>query len=150
MLFSEIENAVLDGTVDAGLIIHENRFTYQEKGLVKLLDCGEYWETMTGLPIPLGGIVVKADFDENLKLKINRVMRRSVEFAFKNPNDSSEFVKQHAQEMDEKVMRQHIELYVNDYSVSLERSGKRAVETLFKEAKKRGIIKNENKKIFIN
>ena len=149
MLFSEIENAVLDGTVDAGLIIHENRFTYQEKGLVKLLDCGEYWETMTGLPIPLGGIVVKSGLDKNLKLKINRVMRRSVEYAFKNPNSSSEFVKQYAQEMDEKVIRQHIELYVNDYSVSLERSGKRAVETLFKEAKKRGIIKKGKEKIFL-
>ena len=150
MLFSEIEDAVISGAVDAGLIIHENRFTYQEKGLVKLLDCGAFWETMTGLPIPLGGIVVKSDFDKFTKLKVNRVMRRSVEFAFKNPTASSDFVKKHAREMDEKVIRQHIELYVNDYSVSLERRGRRAVETLFKEARKRSIIENRKEKIFIN
>lgn len=150
MLFSDIENAVLDGKVDAGLIIHENRFTYQEKGLVKIIDCGEFWETMTGLPIPLGGIVVKSNLEKSVKLKINRVLRRSVEYAFKNPTDSSEFVKQNAQEMDTAVIRQHIELYVNDYSVSLERTGRKAVEKLFEEASKRGIIKNSNKRIFVN
>jgi 1,4-dihydroxy-6-naphthoate synthase len=130
MIFSEIEQAVLSGKVDAGVIIHENRFTYKDKGLIKLIDLGEFWEQETGCPIPLGGIVMKKDIDINIHRQINALLKKSVEYSFKNYPLLSSFVKQHSQEMDERVMRQHIDLYVNNYSVSLGEDGKKAIETL--------------------
>ncbi len=111
-VFSEIENAVLEGKVGAGLIIHENRFTYEQKGLKKIVDLGEFWEQSTGMPIPLGGIVVKRSLPEEIKRKMNRVMERSVRYAFENPAASKDFVKANAQEMEESVMNSHIQLYV--------------------------------------
>jgi len=150
LLFSDIEQALIDEKIDAGLIIHENRFTFQEKGLVKLLDCGEYWESTTQLPIPLGGIVVSSKLPKEIQQKVNRVMKRSVEFAFENPDASKVFVKEHAQEMEEEVMRKHIQLYVNEYSVSLGSDGKKAIETLFEEAKRKKIINNQNIDFFIH
>lgn len=140
MVFSEIERALLDGRIDAGLIIHENRFTYAAKGLHKIIDLGDYWEKETGLPIPLGGIVAKRALPDAVKQKINRVLRRSIEFAFANPGSSMDFVRQHAQEMDEAVMKQHIELYVNAYSVDLDKEGRNAVSTLFDRAQASGVI----------
>ena len=134
ILFSEIENQVLEGIVDAGLIIHENRFTYKDKGLDKVSDLGEFWETQTGLPIPLGGIVVKRELPFSEQKKIERVLRKSVEYAFKNPNSSADFVKYHAQEMEKEVVNAHIALYVNDYSISLGKKGRKAVELLFKKS----------------
>jgi 1,4-dihydroxy-6-naphthoate synthase len=134
MIFSAIENAVLSGEVDAGLIIHENRFTYQSKGLKKIIDLGEYWESTTGTPIPLGGIVVRRTLPEEVKQTVNRVLRRSVEYAFAHREASMPFVREHAQEMDEAVMQQHINLYVNDFSVDLGTEGRKAVDTLFAEA----------------
>jgi 1,4-dihydroxy-6-naphthoate synthase len=131
MLFSEIEEAVLNGDVDAGVIIHENRFTYQDKGLEKLMDLGEYWEEQTQLPIPLGGIVVSKTLDVSIQKKVQRVLRRSVEFAFQNPEESKDYVKQHAQEMDMDVMNNHIQLYVNSYSLDLGEKGRKAVRYLF-------------------
>lgn len=131
MLFSEIENKVFEGRVDAGLIIHENRFTYEEKGLEKVNDLGEFWQEETGLPIPLGGIVVKRELPLAIQQKIERVLRKSVEYAFANPNSSADFVKYHAQEMEKKVLDAHIALYVNDYSISLGDQGRNAVELLF-------------------
>ncbi len=119
MLFSEIEPALLDGRFDAGVIIHENRFTYQAKGLRKIIDLGEFWETETGAPIPLGGIVVKRSLPDEVKRAVNRVMRRSVEYAFAHREASLPYVRAHAQEMSEEVMYQHIDLYVNEYSVDL-------------------------------
>ena len=110
LLFSDIEDAVLTGEFDAGLIIHENRFTYEQKGLKKIIDLGEYWEKIANAPIPLGGIVVKRNFPTDLKQKINRVLRKSVEYAFANPKSSLNFVKAHAQEMSEDVMYKHIGL----------------------------------------
>jgi len=133
-LFSEIENEVLEGRVDAGLIIHENRFTYQEKGLEKVKDLGEFWEEETGLPIPLGGIVVKRELPLATQHKIERVLRKSVEYAFANPNSSADYVKFHAQEMEREVVDAHIALYVNDCSVSLGEQGKKAVEMLFERS----------------
>ena len=127
MLFSEIEDAVLKGEVDAGVIIHENRFTFQEKGLEKLMDLGEYWEEQTQLPIPLGGIVVSKSLDSSVQIKIQRVLRRSIEFAFEFPKESLNYVKQHAQEMDIDVMKSHIQLYVNEYSLDLGYKGREAV-----------------------
>jgi 1,4-dihydroxy-6-naphthoate synthase len=128
MTFSDIENAVLTDEVEAGVIIHENRFTYQQKGLVKVMDLGEYWEEQTGLPIPLGGIVLKRKFDNELSETINGLIRKSIEFAFKSYPSIPEYVRQHSQEMDEEVMRQHIDLYVNEYSLDLGDEGKKAVQ----------------------
>jgi 1,4-dihydroxy-6-naphthoate synthase len=130
MVFSDIQEAVLSGVVDCGVIIHENRFTYQQKGLVKLIDLGEFWEAETGCPIPLGGIILRDQLSPQLSAKINKLIKNSVEYAFRNYPALPEYVKQHAQEMDEQVMRQHIDLYVNNYSVSLGEDGKRAVQTL--------------------
>lgn len=140
MLFSDIEGALLNGSVDAGLIIHENRFTYAAKGLKKIIDLGEYWEEETGAAIPLGGIVVNRALPEDVRQTVNRVMRRSVEYAFANRTASLPFVREHAQEMSEDVMYQHIDLYVNEYSVDLGAEGRRAVEVLFERAKRVGVI----------
>jgi 1,4-dihydroxy-6-naphthoate synthase len=129
MLFSAIEDAVLNGEVDAGVIIHENRFTYQQKGLHKLVDLGEYWERQTSNPIPLGGIVMKKMFDSQLQQKVDTLIKRSLEYAFKNYPLITDYVKQHSQEMSESVMRQHIDLYVNNYSLQLGPDGKAAVHT---------------------
>jgi len=134
VLFSQIEDEVLRGNVDAGVIIHENRFTYEQRGLHKVIDLGEYWEEKTGCPIPLGGIVIKRNMENELQKKVDRVLRRSVEFAMDNPTSSLDYVRMHAQEMDPKVMKQHIELYVNQYSVDLGEEGRSAITTLFDKA----------------
>ncbi|MCX6295877.1 MAG: 1,4-dihydroxy-6-naphthoate synthase [Bacteroidetes bacterium] len=149
MIFSEIEEAVLSGKVDAGLIIHENRFTYEEKGLKKIIDLGEYWETLSNAPIPLGGIVIKRNSSTDLKNKFDRVLRKSVEYAFANPGSSLNFVKENAQEMIEEVMYKHIGLYVNKYSVDLGIEGKRAVQLLFDKAQELGVIDKIEEDIFL-
>nr|MBA3970792.1 1,4-dihydroxy-6-naphthoate synthase [Bacteroidota bacterium] len=149
LLFSEIENAVLNGQVDAGLIIHENRFTYEAKGLKKIIDLGEYWEKLANAPIPLGGIVIKRNFETDIKRKFDRVLRKSVEYAFANPKSSLNFVKAHAQEMSEEVMYKHIDLYVNNYSIDLGAEGKRAVKLLFDKAQELGVINNIEEQIFL-
>lgn len=149
-LFSDIESAVLEGKVDAGLIIHENRFTYQDKGLVKLMDLGEFWESTTGMPIPLGGIVAQRKLDRNILETINRVLRRSIEFAFANPKSALPYIRQHAQEMEEEVMYAHIDLYVNSYSLDLGREGKEAVQFLFEKAVSLGQIPRLEKAIFLH
>ena len=130
-LFSNIESDVLDGTVDAGLIIHENRFTYQDKGLEKVKDLGEFWEEKIKLPIPLGGIVVKRNLDFDLQKKVERILRKSVEYAFENRDDSAEYVKLHSQEMTKEVVDAHINLYVNEFSVSLGSQGREAIVKVF-------------------
>jgi 1,4-dihydroxy-6-naphthoate synthase len=140
LLFSDIEPALLRDEFDAGLIIHENRFTYAAKGLKKIVDLGEFWEAQTGSPIPLGGIVVKRSLPDEVRQKVNRVLRRSVEYALAHRDASLLFVREHAQEMSEDVMYRHIDLYVNDYSVDLGTEGRRAVELLFERAAATGII----------
>jgi len=129
-LFSGIENAVINGEVDLGVIIHENRFTYQQKGLKKVADLGEYWEQQTQNPIPLGGIVIKRSHDTALQKKVDTLIRKSVEYAFDNYPALTDYVKKHSQEMEEQVMRQHIDLYVNNYSINLGGEGKAAVKKL--------------------
>ena len=129
MIFHQVEDAVLNGEVDAGVIIHENRFTYQQKGLVKLLDLGEFWENKTGVPIPLGGIVARRNIDHDIIKQIDWLIRKSLQFSFDNYPLITDYVKQHSQEMSEDVMRKHIDLYVNDYSLSLKEDGKKAVAT---------------------
>ena len=150
MLFSDIENAVLDGRIDFGLIIHENRFTYQDKGLKKLIDLGDYWEKKTGCAIPLGGIVANRNLTADVQQKVNRVLRRSVEFAFANPKSGLEYIRSHAQEMSEEVMYKHIELYVNQYSLDLGVEGKKAIRLLFDTAKEKGVIPEIEEEIFLS
>lgn len=132
LVFNEIENAVLTSKTDTGVIIHENRFTYQDKGLIKLVDLGQYWEQSTGAPIPLGGIVVKKDIDKKVQQKLDNLIKKSVEYSFKNYPQISSYISSHSQEMSEEVMRKHIDLYVNNFSVDLGKEGKQAVETFLK------------------
>ena len=141
-LFSDIEEAVLKEEVDAGLIIHENRFTYEQKGLVKVMDLGEYWETLIHAPIPLGGIMGRRSFNGELLQKINAVIRRSVEYAFANPDASSDYVKEHAQAMDAEVIKKHIDLYVNRFSLDLGTEGRTAVELMFAKAAETGLFRS--------
>ncbi len=150
MLFSDIENAVINGEVDAGLIIHENRFTYQEKGLEKIIDLGEYWENTTGALIPLGGIIMKRNLPQDVINKFNKILRKSIEFAFKNPESPLSYMKEHSQEMDEKVMMQHVELYVNKYSIDLGEEGKNSIVQMFNLAQEKGIIPQLTNKIFVS
>ncbi|MDX9696084.1 MAG: 1,4-dihydroxy-6-naphthoate synthase [Bacteroidales bacterium] len=148
-LFSDIEEVVLSNEVDAGLIIHENRFTYEKKGLKKIVDLGEYWENETHSPIPLGGIAIKRNLEMDLQLKVNRVLRKSVEFAFNNPKSGYEYIKKNAQEMDEEVMYKHINLYVNNFSIDLGKEGRNAITILYEKATSLGLIKPINKQIFL-
>lgn len=130
MLFSEIETALINKEVDLGVIIHENRFTYQQKGLYKVTDLGEYWEEKMESPIPLGGIAINQSIKRSTALKVNELIRKSLEFAYRNYPSIPDYVKQHSQEMGEDVMRQHIDLYVNNYSLDLGEDGKSAIENL--------------------
>jgi 1,4-dihydroxy-6-naphthoate synthase len=129
-VFNEIEAAVLSGEVDAGVIIHENRFTYAEKGLYKITDLGSAWETKTKSPIALGGIVASNKIPKPIMQKVDDLIAKSVKYAFENYPTISEYVSMHAQEMSEAVMRKHIDLYVNDFSIDMGFAGKNAVETL--------------------
>jgi 1,4-dihydroxy-6-naphthoate synthase len=136
MVFNQIESAVLNGEVDCGVIIHENRFTYMQKGLVKQIDLGEYWEQKTKAPIPLGGIIMRKEFKESEKSDIERLIRDSVAFAEAYYPDLSDYVIRHSQEMQESVMRQHIDLYVNHFSLSLGEEGRHAVDVLLEVYKR--------------
>ena len=136
MLFSEIEEAVLNGSADLGVIIHENRFTYQQKGLHKICDLGEVWEERQNSPIPLGCIAMKNTYPENIRLAIQELIRDSLEYSNKNYPAISSYVKNHSQEMDENVMRKHIELYVNNYSLDLGKDGLKAVDLFRQEFEK--------------
>ena len=142
-LFSEIEKAVLEGKVDAGVIIHENRFTYQDKGLVKLADLGEVWEQTTQFPIPLGGIAIHRRVRPDIRRKFDALLKQSVQYAFDNPNASSDYVACHSQEMDEAVMRSHINLYVNQYSLDLGEKGKAAIQKMYEIGRSFGMPRVE-------
>ena len=149
LVFSEIEGALLDGRFDAGVIIHENRFTYEAKGLHKIVDLGEFWEQETGAPIPLGAIAVRRSLPGDVKTRVNRLVRRSVEFAFAHRDASLPYVRAHAQEMSEEVMYKHIDLYVNHYSVELGQDGKRAVALLFEKAAALGLVPVSSEPLFL-
>ena len=131
MIFSQIEDAVITEKVDMGVIIHENRFTYQQKGLRKLLDLGEFWEQKLNSPIPLGGIAVRRSINITVAEKINSLIHKSIEYAFQSYPIVTDYVKENSQEMSEEVMRKHIDLYVNDYSLNLGKEGKHAIEVLY-------------------
>ena len=149
MLFSDIESAVRENEVKAGLIIHENRFTYSERGFEKVSDLGAYWEEETNTPIPLGGIAIDRSLDRDIQHKVQRLIRKSISYAFQNPMDSSAFVRANAQEMNEDVMRKHIDLYVNDYSLSLGEKGKEAVEKMYDFMLAKGHVKSSNNVLFV-
>jgi 1,4-dihydroxy-6-naphthoate synthase len=150
LLFSDIEAAVLDGRYDAGVIIHENRFTYADRGLRKIIDLGEYWESTTSAPIPLGGIVIRRALPDEVKQRVNRVLRRSVEYAFAHRDASLPYVRAHAQEMSEEVMYKHIDLYVNDFTVDLGDEGRLAVARLFEQASEAGLVPPVRDPLFLH
>lgn len=143
LVFNEIEQAVIEEQFDAGLIIHENRFTYMQKGLVKLIDLGEWWEQTTGAAIPLGGIVSQRKHGAEIAAKLDRVLKKSIAYSWQHYPALSEFVTDNAQEMEEAVMRQHINLYVNEYTTDLGAEGKKAVAALFAKALAQNIVAKE-------
>ena len=149
VLFSEIESGVLNGDYDLGLIIHESRFTYEEKGLNKIADLGEFWEETTGSPIPLGGICVSRSIDAEVQKKVEGLIKKSVEYAFANRPLTMPFIQEHAQEMDPDVMNAHIDLYVNDFSVDLGKQGINGVEYFLNYLQERNIIPTINKPVFV-
>ena len=131
MRYDAIENFVSEGK-GLGVIIHENRFTYKDKGLKKVTDLGDYWETTTGSAIPLGGIVIKRNIDTAIKQKTDHLIKKSIEYAFSHYLALNEYIRINSQEMNEDVIRKHIDLYVNNYSLSLGAEGKKAIITLLK------------------
>jgi 1,4-dihydroxy-6-naphthoate synthase len=148
-LFSDIPNVLLRDEADAGLIIHESRFTYAKKGLIKIADLGEFWEKLTGLPIPLGAIVIKRDIPVEIALKVNRIIRRSLEYAYRDSFDSYRFVSEHANDMDSTVMNNHIKLFVNEFTLNLGVSGKEAINEMFRIASEKGVIPSLPERIFL-
>jgi len=145
MRFDRIETAVLRGEVDCGVLIHEGRFTYHSKGLVKLCDLGEIWERRMHSPIPLGAIAIRRDLGEDMARRVDRDIRSSVEHALADPSASEPFVRTHAQEMAPDVIRQHIELYVNDYTLELDDT---AVHRLLELGEQLGLYPSSNQPVF--
>ncbi len=148
-LFSDIETAILDQEVDAGLIIHENRFTYLNKGLIKIVDLGEFWENSTHQTIPLGGIVVKRSLSNQTQVQINQMIRKSIEYAYANPSSATAFMKQYAQEMQEDIMKQHTDLYVNNFTFDLGQDGQKSIEMLYTKAFDLGLIPSLPQDVFV-
>jgi 1,4-dihydroxy-6-naphthoate synthase len=149
MPFDRIMNSVSLGTVDAGLIIHEGRFTYPKYNLVKLVDLGEWWEEETGLPIPLGGILAKRELGAAVIRKVDNLIKKSIEYAFQNSAQTREYIKSNAQELDDEVIDQHIKLYVNDYTLGIG-EGVKAVEELLKNAEELQLIPHSDNRLFID
>lgn len=149
MPFHEIMAACRDGLVDAGVIIHESRFTYPDYGLKKIMDLGEWWETETGHPIPLGGIIIKRDLNSDLINTVDDSLRKSVQFAYDNPEEVKSYIKRYAQEMDEGVMQQHIDLYVNSYTMDYGPDGEAALLDLYARAEHAGIVPTSGQTLFM-
>ena len=149
MLFSDIEDAVLREEVDAGLIIHENRFTYQDKGLHKIQDLGEFWESITHQPIPLGGIAIKRSIPIPIQQKVDRLLKASIRYAMQHPQQSLPYITSHAQEIDPTVIQQHIQLYVNQYSLNLGTQGRAAIHKLYLLAAQRINMKITTLPLFV-
>ncbi len=148
-IFSDIEDVLLRDEADAGLIIHETRFTYHKKGLIKIADMGAYWEKMTDLPVPLGVIIINKRIPKDIALKFNRILRRSIEFAWANSLASYDFVSSNAREMDSIVMNSHISLFVNEFSLNLGTEGRKALTELYRIAHERGITPEVPDSIFL-
>lgn len=148
VIFSEIENAVLQGKVDMGVIIHENRFTYMDKGLSLVRDLGEHWEDQTGFPIPLGGIAIRRDLMEHAEA-IQALIRESVAYAFAHPGESKDYVKCHSQEMADEVIAQHIALYVNDFSFDIGTKGEAAIRFMHHYLVERGLLQPTTEQLYL-
>ncbi len=149
MPFHMIMDAVAKGEVDAGLIIHESRFTYPLYGLRQITDLGAWWEKETGLPIPLGGIIARRSLGETLNKKISMFIRQSVEYSFRNRSEPAEYIKMHSQELTDDVINKHIDLYVNDYSLDLGIEGEKAVKEFMARAESAGIIPRSDHPVFL-
>jgi len=148
MPFDQIMQSVQQGTTDIGLIIHESRFTYQHFGLQKVLDLGDWWEQYTGYPIPLGGIIIRRHLYKNLSYLVEEKIRQSIRYAQMHPEEPHEYIRRHAQEIEESVIRQHIDLYVNEYSLDIGTDGEQAIRFLFAEAERKGLIPRSGYDIF--
>ena len=147
-LFSDIEDIVLSGEAEAGLLIHENRFTYASKGLMKISDLGEVWQEETSVPIPLGGIAIKRSLGNDIALKVQKCLSESISFAYDNPDSSYDFVRKYAASMEREVMKKHIDLYVNEFSRDLGSTGREAVRVLYSKAMDVNVIPKIRKDIF--
>jgi 1,4-dihydroxy-6-naphthoate synthase len=147
--FHEIMGAVARGEIDAGVIIHESRFTFAELGLTKLLDLGEWWERETGYPLPLGGIVARRTLGPEVVKVIDRALKASVEYAFTHPDAASAYIRRHSQEMSDEVCAAHIALYVNSFSVELGAEGETAIAALLGRAEAAGLIPPSAKSLFL-
>ena len=148
-LFSDIPDVLIRDEADAGLIIHETRFTYAKKGLRKIADLGEFWEKLTGMPIPLGAIVINRNIPPEIALKVNRIVRNSLEYAYKDSFASYNFVSENASDMDSTVMNNHIKLFVNDYTLNLGTSGREAIYEMFRIASEKRVIPSLPERIFL-
>ena len=148
-LFSDIEDVVLSDEVDAGLLIHENRFTYEKRGLKLILDLGKWWEQNINEPIPLGAIVIKRSLPDEVKNSVNDLIKNSLNVAYTNPDGTRNYIGQYAASLDEKVIKQHIDLYVNDFTLELGEKGKNAINVLYKKAGEAGVIPTVPADIFL-
>jgi 1,4-dihydroxy-6-naphthoate synthase len=148
MRFDQIIDAVANGEVDAGLIIHESRFTYRDAGLIAIADLGEWWENMTLLPVPLGAVIVRGDVDPGDVRRVDDAIRRSLAFARANDGAVMPYVREHAAEMSDDVMRAHIALYVNEFTDDLGETGRNAVRALFARGRTAGILKAQTEPRF--
>ena len=148
--FDEIMAKVRDGEVDAGIIIHESRFTYPQYGLREVMDLGQWWEETSGHPIPLGGILARRDLGAELITRVDRALRASVEYAHSHPDKVRGYVRDHAHEMEDEVMDAHIDLYVNDYTLDYDTDGEKAIADLFGSAEAAGIVEKSETPIFID
>ena len=149
MPFHRIIDAVKNREADAGLIIHESRFTYQQEGLEQIMDLGDWWEQETGFPIPLGCIIARRDLGREVVQKTEALIRKSLEYAFNRSDETKTYIKRHAQELDDRVIDQHIGLYVNEYSLDIRDDGLHAVEELFRRAAEQGIIPKSSRPLFL-
>ena len=148
-LFSDIPDILLKDEADAGLIIHETRFTYKKKGLIMVADMGKYWDEQTGLPIPLGLIAVNRKVPKDIALKVNRIIKRSIEYAFRDPVMSFDFIRSNSRETKKSVIEDHIKLYVNDYSLVLGPEGRNAITELFRIGREKGVVPELPAQIFL-
>lgn len=148
MPFHQIMQSVRQGKTDIGLIIHESRFTYQNFGLQKILDLGDWWEQSTGFPIPLGGIIMRRSLSKDLSSIVEEKIRQSIRYAQTHPEETQAYIRKHSQEIEESVILQHIDLYVNEYSMDIGTDGEQAIRLLFAEAEKKGLIPPSRHDIF--
>ena len=150
MPFDRIMPAVQNGDFDFGVIIHEGRFTYKEYGLISLVDLGEWWEQKTSLPVPLGGIAIRRDIATKTALKVERAIRESVIYAFNNRIKADNYIKRHAREMTLAAIHQHIDLYVNEFTLDAGDEGEEAINKLFAMARDRAVLPESNMPLFVN